>query len=313
MNGTLKIGSRGSKLALTQTNWVADLIRNRHPGITVEVIIIKTKGDIMQDVSLAKIGGKGLFVKELEDALLKNDVDLAVHSMKDVPAELPAGLEIGIVPEREDPRDVLISKNNRKIEELPKRARIGTGSMRRGFQLLNYLPDIEIVPLRGNLDTRIKKVETENLDGVILAAAGIRRMGWAKQISQYLPVEMVLPAVGQGVIGIEMRSGDARVKDAVSFLHHETTWFEVSAERAFLKRIGGGCQLPIAAYGKKSGDQLLLRGLVGGMDGRVMVREEVAGPVATNEALGRELAERILSRGGKELLDEVYTSCLTTS
>ena len=309
----MKIGSRGSKLALTQTNQIADLIRNRRPGMIVEVIIIKTRGDIMQDVSLAKVGGKGLFVKELEDALLREEVDLAVHSMKDVPADLPAGLEIGVVPEREDPRDILISKGNRKIEELPKGARIGTGSLRRGFQLMNYLPDIEIVPLRGNLDTRIRKIETENLDGVILAAAGIRRMGWTQQISQYLPEEIVLPAVGQGVIGIEMRIGDARVKDALSFLHHETTWIEVSAERAFLKRIGGGCQLPIAAFGKKKGDQLLLRGLVGGIDGRVMVRDEVGGPLAANVVLGIELAERILSRGGKELLDEVYASCLTTS
>jgi hydroxymethylbilane synthase len=274
----------------------------------VEVIIIKTKGDIMQDVSLAKIGGKGLFVKELEDALLREEVDLAVHSMKDVPAELPTGLEIGVAPEREDPRDVLISKGNRKVEELPKGARIGTGSMRRGFQLMNYLPDIEIVPIRGNLDTRIRKVETEDMDGVIVAAAGLRRMGWVRSVSQFLPPEIMLPAVGQGVIGIEMRTGDTRVKDAVSFLHHETTWIEVSAERAFLKRIGGGCQLPIAAYAKKDGDQLLVRGLVGGMDGRMMIRDEVAGPAATNDALGRELAEKILSRGGKELLDEVYKS-----
>ncbi len=281
--------------------------------MTVEVVVIKTRGDIMQDVSLAKVGGKGLFVKELEDALLAGGADLAVHSMKDVPAELPHGLEIGVVPEREDPRDVLISKGNRKIEELPKGARIGTGSMRRGFQLMNYLPDIEIVPLRGNLDTRIRKIETENLDGVILAAAGMRRMGWTGQVSQYLPQEIVLPAVGQGVIGIEMRSGDERVKEAVSFLHHETTWIEVSAERAFLKRIGGGCRLPIAAYGKKNGDRLLVRGLVGGMDGRIMVRDEVSGPVAESEALGVELADKILSRGGKELLEEVYRSFETTS
>ncbi len=306
----MKIGTRGSKLALTQTTWVADMIRKRFPDQAVEVVVIKTKGDIMQDVSLAKIGGKGLFVKEIEDALLKKDVDLAVHSMKDVPAELPEGLEIGVMPEREDARDVLISKDNRKVEELPKGARIGTGSMRRGFQLQNLLPDIEIVPLRGNLDTRIRKVETDNLDGVIVAAAGIRRMGWVNRVSQFLPVEMILPAVGQGAIGIEMRSGDDRVRAAVSFLHHETTWIEVTAERFFLGRLGGGCQLPIAAYGVKKGDQLLIKGLVGGMDGRVMIRDEVVGPAAAREVLGMELAEKILSRGGKELLDEVYDSCI---
>ncbi|MDO9585586.1 MAG: hydroxymethylbilane synthase [Syntrophales bacterium] len=297
------MGTRGSGLALTQTNWVADRMRKRFPELTVEIVVIKTKGDIMQDVSLVKIGGKGVFVKEIEEALLSGSIDLAVHSMKDVPVEIPDGLDIAVTPEREDPRDVLISKENRKIEEMPKGARIGTGSLRRGFQLQNLLPDIKIVPLRGNLDTRIRKIETDKLAGVIVAASGLKRMGWSERISQYLPVELMLPAVGQGVLGLELRSDDAETREIVSFLNHETTWMEVGAERAFLKRLGGGCQLPIAAYGKRRGNQLLLRGLVGGMDGRVMIRDEVAGPLEAGEALGKTLAEKILTRGGRELLE----------
>jgi hydroxymethylbilane synthase len=297
-------------LALTQTNWVAGLIRERHPGLNVEIVVIKTTGDIMQDVSLVQIGGKGVFVKEIEEALLNGRIDLAVHSMKDVPAEIPAGLEIAITPEREDPRDVLISRGNTKVEAMPRGARIGTGSLRRGYQLLNSLPDIEIVPLRGNLDTRIKKIELDNLTGVIVAASGLKRMGWAGRVSQYLSVEFMLPAVGQGVLGLELRSQDDETREVASFLNHETTWLEVGAERAFLKRLGGGCQLPIAAYGKIQGNQLLVRGLVGGMDGRVMLRDDVSGPTTSGQALGEELADKILAQGGRELLDEVAKNCL---
>ena len=295
-------------MALTQTNWVAGLIRGRFPQLTVEIVVIKTTGDTMQDVSLVQIGGKGVFVKEIEEALLSGRVDLAVHSMKDVPAEIPAGLEIAITPEREDPRDILISRDNIKMEEMPRGGRIGTGSLRRGYQLLNALPDLEIVPLRGNLDTRIRKIETENLAGVILAASGIKRMGWAERVSQYLSVELMLPAVGQGVLALELRSQDDETREIVSFLNHETTWLEVGAERAFLKRLGGGCQLPIAAYGKIQGDQLLVRGLVGGMDGRVMLRDEVSGPVTSGQTLGETLADKILARGGRELLTDTATA-----
>lgn len=276
----------------------------------MEIIIVRTTGDIMQDVALVQIGGKGVFVKEIEEALLAGTIDMAVHSMKDVPVEIPAGLSIAVTPEREDPRDVLISRDNRKIEEMPQGARLGTGSLRRGFQLQNLLPDIEIVPLRGNLDTRIRKIATENLAGVIVAASGLKRMGWSERISQYLPVELMLPAVGQGVLGLELRADDGETANIVSFLHHETTWLEVGAERAFLRKLGGGCRLPIAAYATRRGEQLLLRGLVGGMDGRVMIRDEVAGPVETGKTLGETLAEKILSRGGGELLAEVAETCL---
>jgi len=297
-------------LALTQTNWIADKIRAHYPGLKVETVIIKTKGDIMQDVSLVKIGGKGVFVKELEEALLSKAVDMAVHSMKDVPAELPEGLEIAVTPEREDPRDVLISRDNRKVEEMVKGARIGTGSLRRGYQLLNLMPDMEIVPLRGNLDTRVKKIELDGLDGVIVAAAGLKRMGLAARVSQYLPIELMLPAVGQGVLALEVRSADAATREILSFLKHEPTWVEATAERAFLRRLGGGCQLPIAAYGKIQGNQLWVRGLVGGMDGRVLIRDEVAGDLEDAATLGMTLAEKILARGGRELLDDVARTCL---
>jgi hydroxymethylbilane synthase len=225
--------------------------------------------------------------------------------MKDLPAELPEALEIAVMPLREDPRDVLISRGGRKLEEMPPGARIGTGSLRRGVQLRNRMPGLEIVPLRGNLDTRIRKLETEGLDGVIVAAAGIRRMGWDSRISQFLSAEVMLPAVGQGAIGIEIRRNDARCRDAVDFLRDPVTFIEVGAERAFLKGLGGGCQLPIAGFAKKSGDEIFLEGLVGSLDGRVIVRRRLNGPAAEFAALGESLAERILTDGGRALLDEV--------
>lgn len=263
----------------------------------------------MQDVSLAKIGGKGLFVKEIEDALLRGEIDLAVHSMKDVPVDLPDGLEIGIMTEREDPRDVLISKDNRKVEDMPHGARIGTGSLRRGFQIRNLFPQIEIVPLRGNLDTRIRKIQTDNLDGIIVAAAGMKRMGWADRISQFIPMEVMLPSIGQGALGIELKKDDERVGNCIAFINHPDTWVEVTAERAFLKRLGGGCQLPIASYGKKQGGNLVLKGLLGSLDGRIIIRDEIEGGCEDAETMGALLADKILSRGGRAILRAVYESC----
>jgi hydroxymethylbilane synthase len=288
-----------------QTRWVADRLKKQHPEMKVEIVVIKTKGDIMQDVSLVKIGGKGVFVKEIEEALLRGEIDIAIHSMKDVPADLPEKLTIGIIPEREDPRDVLIARDRMKIEALPRGARIGTGSLRRGIQIRNLLPDVEIFPLRGNLDTRIRKIESEDLDGVIVAAAGIRRMGWVHRVSQFIPVEIMLPAVGQGALGIEMRRGEDPIEEALSFLNHPNTWIEVGAERSFLKRLSGGCQLPIAAYGKIRGTDLILRGLVGSLNGRVIITEEVKGKPSDFSALGMILADRILERGGQSILDDV--------
>ncbi|MGZ3635339.1 MAG: hydroxymethylbilane synthase [Syntrophales bacterium] len=306
MRNILRIGTRGSLLALTQTKWVAEKLRRGKPAVAVETVVIKTKGDILQDVPLAKVGGKGLFVKEIEDALLRDEVDIAVHSMKDVPMELPDGLEIGVMSEREDPHDVLISKDQKKLADMPVGARIGTGSLRRGFQLLHLFPDIELVPIRGNLDTRIRKIQTDGLDGIIVAAAGLRRMGWADRITEVIPVEIMLPAVGQGVLGIELRQNDEAVRHAVSFLNHPRTWVEVSAERAFLGRLGGGCQLPVAAYGVTDGNNLTVTGLLGSVDGKELIKDEVKGISGDAGVLGISLAERILSKGGQAIMDEVY-------
>jgi hydroxymethylbilane synthase len=309
IKGTIRIGTRGSALALAQANWTKDKIEKNNPGIGVELIIIKTKGDIMQDVALVKIGGKGVFVKEIEDALLRGDIDLAVHSMKDVPAILPEGLEIAVTPEREDPRDVLVAKNRIKFETMPPRARIGTGSLRRGFQIRSIFPDVEIVPLRGNLDTRLKKVATEDLDAVVLAAAGIRRLGWISRVTQFIPVETILPAVGQGTLALEVREEDKAVRETIAFLNHPPTWRETRAERAFLGRLGGGCQLPLAAYAKTAGPDIKITGMLGTVDGRVLIREEVRGPAASCDDLGKQLGEIILSRGGRAILDQVYQDC----
>ena len=236
----VRIGTRGSKLALTQANYVAGCLKKIAPEISTEFCVIKTAGDIMQDVSLLKIGGKGVFVKEIEDALLSGTIDLAVHSMKDVPTENPEGLKFAAILPREDARDILVSRENKKIEFMPKGAKIGTGSMRRASQILAILPDITIVPLRGNLDTRLKKIETENLAGVILAAAGMKRMGFAEKISQYLPIETMLPAVGQGALGLEIRDNDEVLKKILTKLNHEPTQREVTAERSYLRALGGG-------------------------------------------------------------------------
>lgn len=306
IRGTLRIGTRGSALALTQTNWVADRVRAQHHGIRIEIVKIKTTGDDIQDVALAKIGGKGLFVKEIEEALLRGEIDAAVHSLKDMPAEIPDGLEISVVPEREDPRDVLISRGNRKLAELPRGAKIGTGSLRRGIQLARLLPYVQVVSIRGNLDTRIKKIEKEGLDGIIVAAAGIRRMGWTDRVSQFIAVDQIIPAVGQGALAVETRKGDRESGDLMGFLNHEDSRMEVGAERAFLRVFGGGCQVPIAAFGKKEGKTVSLVGLAGNLDGSMIIREESSGPAAEYEALGRGLAERILAKGGKEIMNAIY-------
>jgi hydroxymethylbilane synthase len=298
----IKIGTRGSKLALTQADFVAKKIKKIMPEAVIEIRIIKTSGDIMQDISLLKIGGKGVFVKEIEDALLSNTIDLAVHSMKDVPTEIPDGLEFAAILQREDARDILVSRDNRKIEQMPKGARIGTGSLRRSAQLLDILPDAVIVSLRGNLDTRLKKVETEKLDGVIVAAAGMKRMGFVQRITQFLPVELMLPAVGQGVLGLEVRTGDNKLKKILAKINHAPTYTEITAERSFLRHLGGGCRLPIAALGKLEGDKLSLEGLVASPQGSGIIRDKVKGTVFEAEELGKKLAEMILERGGKKFL-----------
>ncbi|ABC76452.1 hydroxymethylbilane synthase [Syntrophus aciditrophicus] len=301
----MKIGTRGSALALTQTRQIAARLQGQYPEMHLEIVVIKTSGDIQKDVPLAKIGGKGLFIKEIEEALLAGTVDLAVHSMKDLPAELPEGLQIAAVPRREDPRDVLISGICREFDNLPAGARIGTGSLRRSVQLRDWRPDLEIVPLRGNLDTRIRKVAQAALDGVVVAAAGIRRMGWAEKVTQFIPTEKMLPAVGQGVLCLETREEDEDLKAGLAFLEDKRTRREVTAERAFLRRLGGGCTLPVAAFAEQRGDVLTIRGMVGSLNERTMIRQEIYGSVEQAVDLGTELAERLLDGGGRILLEHL--------
>jgi len=299
----IRIGTRGSKLALTQTNFVAEKLKKAMPDADIEICIIKTSGDIMQDVSLLTIGGQGVFVKELEEALLSDKINLAVHSMKDVPGDVPEGLTFAAILKREDIRDVLVSRNNIKLEFMPKGAKIGTGSQRRGAQIKAMMPDVNIVPLRGNIDTRLKKIETENLTGVILAAAGMKRMGLAERITQFLPVETMLPAVGQGALGLQIRSNDVELAKACVSLNDMTTAAEVAAERAFLRALGGGCRLPIAALGKLDGQMLTLEGMVAAPNGSTMIREKINGTMKDAEEIGKKLAEIILDKGGKRLMD----------
>lgn len=257
----------------------------------------------MQDVSLLTIGGQGVFVKELEEALLSQKVDLAVHSMKDVPGDIPEGLMFAAILLREDIRDVLVSRDNIKLEFMPKGAKIGTGSQRRGAQIKAMMPDINIVPLRGNIDTRLKKIETENLTGVILAAAGMKRMGLAEKITQFLPVETMLPAVGQGALGLQIRKDDVELAKACAALNDATTAAEVAAERAFLRALGGGCRLPIAALGKLDGKMLTLEGMVAAPNGSTMIREKMSGTINDAEEMGKKLAEIVLDKGGRRLMD----------
>jgi len=299
----IKIGTRGSKLALVQANTVVESLKKTAPEVNAEICVIKTSGDIMQDVSLLKIGGQGAFVKEIEDVLLSGDIDLAVHSMKDVPGEIPDGLIFAAILPREDVRDILVSRGNVKIELMPMGAKIGTGSLRRGAQLQAMMPDVTILPLRGNVDTRLKKIETEDLNGVILAAAGMKRLGYGPKIAQYLPVELMLPAVGQGAIGLQIREADSALAGILAKINHAPTAAEIAAERAYLRALGGGCRLPIAAYCKYEGAQLSLDGLVAAPDGAVVIRDRIRGPVEEAEELGARLAALIMERGGKKLLN----------
>jgi hydroxymethylbilane synthase len=278
-------------------------IAERYPELVIDVVRIRTTGDKITEVPLALVGGKGFFVKEIEEALLCGEIDMAVHSMKDVPTELPSGLHLGAITEREDPRDVLVSRGGRGLKELPPGARIGTSSLRRKAQLLGINPRWEIVPLRGNLDTRIRRLETEGLDAVILAAAGIRRMGLEERVTEYLPLDMMLPAVGQGALGIECQQEGA-INELIAFLRHPESAMVVEGERAFLRRLGGGCQVPIAAYGEMEGGRLLLQGMVARLDGSHLFRAEAQGD--DPEAVGVRLAEDLLAQGAEEVLREIY-------
>ena len=304
----IKIGSRGSPLALWQANWIKDQLESQNPDIAVEIVIIKTSGDKIQDVPLAKIGGKGLFVKELEEALLRKDVDFAVHSMKDMPIKFPFALCIASVTKRENPFDALISRNNIKLNDLPKGAKIGTGSLRRASQLLHYRPDLNLIPLRGNVETRIKKLETEGLDAIILATAGLIRLGWGDKISEIISPEILLPAMGQGAVGIEARKHDVDNQILLADMDDENTHLALDAERAVVTQLEGGCNVPIGAFATIEGNEMTLRGLVASLDGKTLYKKELKGDKVNAVALGNEMGNALLDMGGDKIMHEINST-----
>lgn len=302
----IRIATRGSKLALWQANHVKDSLEKAHEGLEVELLVLKTKGDKILDVALAKVGGKGLFVKEIEEALLDGRADIAVHSMKDVPTELPPELELAATDVREDVRDALFTREASGLDDLPQGAKIGTSSLRRQAQLLNHRPDFEIRSIRGNVDTRLRKLQEENLDAVVLAAAGVKRLGYGDRVAEYLPVEVSLPATCQGSLGIQIRRDDDATRDLIGIFRHHATEVAVTAERAFLKTLEGGCQVPIAGLALAEGGRVKMEGLVGTVDGTRIIREQMEGPEEDAGKIGVELANVILDKGGREILSAIY-------
>ncbi len=300
----LVIGTRGSKLALWQSEYIKAKLEAA-TGLPVSLMIIKTTGDKILDVPLAKVGGKGLFTKELEVELLAGTVDLCVHSMKDVPTELPDGCVIAAMPERVDPRDVLVSGAGYDLGSLPEGARLGTSSLRRRSQVVHLRPDLEIVDVRGNLDTRMRKAEDGELDAVVLASAGITRMGWAERISSYVPVAQMVPAVGQGAIGIEIREDDEFMLGALRSIGHPETMECVTAERVVMRSLEGGCQVPIGAYARYEEGTLVMDAFVGSVDGTTIVREQLCGDAGEPEALGAAMVERLRRLGADAILAEI--------
>jgi hydroxymethylbilane synthase len=298
----LRIGSRGSQLALWQANHIAARLRERNHEVTIE--IIRTTGDKITDVALAKVGRKGMFTKEIEDALSTGTVDLAVHSLKDLPTELLEQFEIAAIPAREDPRDALCSAKYSSLEQLPPNARVGTSSLRREAQLRAIMPDLEIYPLRGNVDTRLKKLESGDYDAIILAMAGLRRLGKTELVRQILPVDVMCPAAGQGALAIEIRAGDRDVRNALEFLDDARARAETECERALLAKMGGGCQVPIGANATFSIGGLSLEAVVASPDGKKVLRE--TGNGASPLELGESVGESLLTRGGAEILESVY-------
>ena len=306
MNADVIIATRESPLALWQAHFVRDTLVQTHPGLSVELLGMTSKGDQVLDVPLAKVGGKGLFVKELETALLDGRAHIAVHSMKDVPMEFPEGLELGVICEREEPTDAFVSNTFESLEELPPKAVVGTSSLRRECQLRELRPDLDIRFLRGNVNTRLRKLDEGEYDAIILACAGLIRLEMADRIRERIPVERSLPAGGQGAVGIELRSDDEKTRELLSPLHHSATAERVIAERALNRRLQGGCEVPIAAFAVHEGDDLWLRGLVGRPDGSTTLRAEARAPRADAESLGINVADQLLAAGAQEILDEVY-------
>ena len=306
----LKLGTRGSPLALRQAGLVSECLRRRWPGLKVIIIPIKTSGDKFLGAVLSQVGGKGLFVKEIEEALLDSRIDLAVHSLKDLPAELAPGLREGAVTQREDPLDALIARNGLPFTKLPRGARVGTSSLRRQVQLLHRRPDLQILPLRGNVETRLKKLETLDLDAVVLATAGLIRLGLQDRITERLQSDLCLPAIGQGALAIEIREDDQRVAELEETLNHCETRQATMAERAFLRRLGGSCVTPIAAFGQIEGEALVLTGMVASLDGKRLLRQAVRGEAGAPEQAGQTLAEALLAAGAGEILREIDAQLL---
>lgn len=299
------IGSRKSELAITQTKWVIEQLKSLDLPYEYEIKEILTMGDKILDVTLAKVGGKGLFVKEIEQALLDGEIDFAVHSMKDMPYEMPEGLVLGAIPEREDSRDALISTKGYTIDTLPNRAKVGTSSLRRAAQLLNYRPDINIESIRGNLNTRLKKLESENFDAIVLAAAGIKRLGWEEKINEYINTSICIPAVGQGALGIQARKGDMKILELLSKIDDDSTSILVTAERAFLKYVEGSCQIPIGAHAVWEEGQIKLVGIIASPDGKRVIKKESKAVKKEAEQLGINVAKELLANGAEEILAEV--------
>ncbi|EJO9874102.1 hydroxymethylbilane synthase [Vibrio vulnificus] len=302
----IRIATRKSPLALWQAYYVKDALQKAHPGLEVELVTMVTKGDVILDTPLAKVGGKGLFVKELEVAMLEGRADLAVHSMKDVPVDFPEGLGLVTICEREDPRDAFVSNTYHHVDELPQGAVVGTCSLRRQCQLKAYRPDLVIKELRGNVGTRLSKLDAGEYDAIILAAAGLKRLGLEERIRSFIEPEQSLPAVGQGAVGIECRTNDERILKLLEPLNHADTADRVKCERAMNLTLEGGCQVPIGSYALLEGDEIWLRALVGEPDGSEIVRGEIRGPRAQAEQLGVQLANQLLNEGAREILTKLY-------
>ncbi|MEG3756098.1 hydroxymethylbilane synthase [Psychromonas arctica] len=302
----IRIATRHSPLAMWQANFVKAELLKHHADLTVELLPMKTKGDIILDTPLAKVGGKGLFVKELEVAMLENRADIAVHSMKDVPVDFPDGLGLSVICEREDPRDAFVSNHFKEITELPQGAVVGTCSLRRQCQIKSIRPDLVIKDLRGNVNTRLRKLDEGEYDAIILAASGLMRLEMHDRIASFIAPEVSLPAVGQGAVGIECRLDDKKTMALLAPLNHQPTRIRVTAERAMNLALEGGCQVPIGSFALLEGEQVFLRGLVGSVDGKHIIRKEITGHIDQAHVLGETLAQQLLDAGAKEILNEVY-------
>lgn len=306
MKRSIRIGTRGSKLALWQANHVSNLLSTSNPELKIEIQIIKTTGDSVIDFPLSEIGGKGVFVKEIEEALLSDNIDIAVHSMKDVPTILPEGLAIKAVAERHDPRDALVSNIGLPLAELPEGTRIGTGSLRRGAQILHHFPNLQILSIRGNVDTRIRKLkESGEFDAIVLAVAGLERMGLGEEITEVISADIMLPAPGQGIVAIESRADDQETTDILRAINHTQTQIAAISERAFLYRLGGDCNVPVGCNARLNDNLISLSGIISSPDGKVLLKKDISGSIEEAQQLGEQLADMMLLEGGNKILEEL--------